>query len=304
MKYLRGLSSRQMEPAFLDAFMAAHRLPADYATSAAAHFLPLAHYLAEQQRAAARPIIIGINGAQGTGKTTLAAFLAGVLPQVATLSAAVVSLDDFYLTRSEREVLAAEVHPLLATRGVAGTHDVARLADCLDRLRALAAGETLRLPRFEKARDDRAPDDEWARVTGPVDVILFEGWLVGSRAAPIATLEHPINELERLEDPDGRWRRYVNERLATDYAALFARIDRLVFLAAPSLDAVLTWRRLQERKLAVQSDGTAIMDDAAVAGFVQYFERTTRDNLAWLPGRAAAVLTLDTRHRCVAHRFR
>lgn len=288
----------------IDAFIESHRLPPGFADMAEAHYLPLAHYLAGQQRTAARPIVVGINGAQGTGKTTLADLLALVLPAIASLRVAVVSLDDFYLTHADREALAAELHPLLAVRGVAGTHDVAWLAGSLDALRALAPGETLRLPRFDKATDDRAPEAEWQDVTGPVDIILFEGWLVGSRAVPEADLSHPLNALERERDADGRWRRYVNERLATDYAALFSRIDRLVFLAAPGFDAVLRWRLLQEEKLAERNAGAAIMDASGVAAFLQYFERITRQNLARLRGAADAVLTLDQQHRCTAHEFR
>ncbi len=293
-----------MSQVVLHDFMESHRLPEDFRASAKAHCLPLADYLAEQRRAAERPIIVGINGAQGTGKTTLASFLALALPEVAALTAAVVSLDDFYLTRAEREALASEVHPLLAVRGVAGTHDVAWLADCLDRLKALAPGETLRLPRFDKATDDRAPEREWPTLAGPVDIILLEGWLVGAQPAPESALANPINALERAHDPDGRWRRYVNHRLATDYAALFARIDRLVYLAAPNFDAVLRWRLLQERKLAEVQSGAGIMDEAGVAEFLQYFERITRDNQARLPETADAVLTLDPEHRCIAHEFR
>ena len=289
---------------WLDAFTRRTRLPDAFRSSAEAHFLPLAHYLASQQRKAGCPLIAAINGGQGTGKTTLAAFLECALPEIASLRAAVVSLDDFYLTRAGRQRLAAEVHPLLETRGPAGTHDVRWLAECLDGLRTLQPGETLRLPQFDKATDDRAPESAWREVAGPVDVILFEGWLVGSRPLPPAALERPINALERDQDPDGRWRRYVNTRLATDYAELFERIDRLVFLEAPDVDAVYRWRLEQERRLATQRSGDAIMDEAGVARFLEYFERTTRDNLERLPEVADAVLMLDAEHRCVAHRFR
>ena len=162
----------------------------------------------------------------------------------------------------------------------------------------------MRLPRFDKATDDRAPEADWTIVTGPIDIILFEGWLVGAGQLPEGDLAQPINALEQAHDPDGRWRRYVNDRLATDYAALFSRIDRLVFLAAPDFDAVLRWRLLQEQKLAATHTGAGIMDEAGIAEFLQYFERTTRDNLARLPETADAVLTLDQEHRCIGHRFR
>ncbi len=73
--------------------------------------------------------------------------------------------------------LAADVHPLFATRGVPGTHAVA-LAFAI--IEEVLAGRAFETPRFEKAFDDRAATSQ--RVTGPVDVLLFEGWCVG--AAP------------------------------------------------------------------------------------------------------------------------
>ena len=72
---------------------------------------------------AARPPLIGISGAQGSGKSTLAALLEASLSE-AGIVAKVVSLDDFYLTKSERKKLSNSTHPLCQTRGVPGTHGV------------------------------------------------------------------------------------------------------------------------------------------------------------------------------------
>jgi pantothenate kinase-related protein Tda10 len=72
----------------------------------------------------ARPLVVGLTGPQGSGKSTLAARLPDLLA-AAGLNAGVLALDDLYLTKAERQRLAADVHPLFATRGVPGTHDVA-----------------------------------------------------------------------------------------------------------------------------------------------------------------------------------
>ena len=77
--------------------------------------------------------LIGIAGAQGSGKTTLARAAAE------RLGAAHLSLDDVYLTRAERQALAREVHPLFAVRGPPGTHDLALLEGALAALRAAEA---------------------------------------------------------------------------------------------------------------------------------------------------------------------
>ncbi|WP_294334262.1 AAA family ATPase [uncultured Sphingomonas sp.] len=233
------------------------------------------------------PVVLGLCGAQGSGKSTLAAAVARAVPDTVILS-----LDDLYRTRAARRDLAATIHPLFATRGVPGTHDVDLGIATLD---ALRAGARIRLPRFDKAVDDRVPDGDVAEA-GAVRLILFEGWCVGARPIADADLAEPINALERNEDGDGRWRRSWNAALAGSYQALFARVDRLVLLEAPGWETVLRWRTEQEQTLrAAGASGPGVMDDAAVARFIQHYERLTRHILAEMPGRADLVLPLDER---------
>ncbi|MFV3129336.1 hypothetical protein [Niveispirillum sp. KHB5.9] len=239
-----------------------------------------------------RPFVLGICGAQGSGKSTLADGLAQRLAATG-LRVAVLSLDDLYLTRPERDALARDVHPMLATRGVPGTHDVALGLSVLDGL--TQAGPTL-LPRFDKAVDTRAATR--VRVEGPVDVVLFEGWCVGAVPQDAAALSVPVNALERDRDADGRWRRHVNQCLAAEYQRLFGRIDALVLLAAPDFAIVRDWRIQQEEGLRarLRREGKpvdATMSDAQVAAFIQYYERLTRHILDEMPGRADLVLRLD-----------
>jgi D-glycerate 3-kinase len=265
------------------------QLPAGYADDANEIIGGLARRVAALHRARRRPLVVGISGAQGSGKTTLSAFLEAWLEREEGLSAATLSLDDCYLDNASRQALAAEVHPLLVTRGVPGTHDVELAASRLDALTA-STGE-VRLPVFDKVRDDRAPEASWRRVRAPVDVLLFEGWCVGARPQPAAALAAPINELEALGDADGSWRRYVNEQLATRYEALFRSLHALVMLRVPSFERVYEWRQLQEQKMA----GT--MDAARLRHFISHFERLTRHMLQDMPGYASAVIEVDADHR-------
>ena len=120
-------------------------------------------------------------------------------------------------------------------------------------------------------------------------------WCIGARAQPAAALAAPINALEHTEDPDGIWRRFVNHALATEYAALFARIDRLVLLAAPGFDVVRDWRIEQEADLGRQHSGpAALMSNTQVTRFVAHFERLTRHILSEMPGRADITIRLAT----------
>lgn len=235
---------------------------------------------------ARRPFVLGICGAQGSGKSTLAAALVPLFG-AAGLPAATLSLDDLYLTRRERAKLAREVHPLFATRGVPGTHDLGLAFGVLD---ALANRRAAPLPRFDKARDDRAESARWDVAPPDTAILILEGWLVGARPQATAELLAPVNALERDEDVDGTWRRSANAALAGDYQRLFARLDLLVLLAAPDFASVGRWRAEVEHGLRAATG--AGMSDAEIGRFVKHYERLTRHILGEMPERADMVVRL------------
>lgn len=238
------------------------------------------------------PFILGVCGAQGSGKSTLADGLTQRL-QAQGLRAATLSIDDLYLSHAERARLAETIHPLFATRGAPVTHDTALGARLLD---AVKAGRDLVLPRFDKATDDPAPSG--TPVQGPLDVLVFEGWCVGARAQGDEALEAPVNALERERDADAIWRRRANLALATDYADLFARLDRLVLLAAPGFEVVRDWRIQQEHELRRRvGEGARTMSDAQIGVFIQHYERLTRHILSDMPAYADLTLRLDEKRR-------
>ena len=249
----------------------------------------------------ARLLVIGLCGAQGSGKSTLAAGLKRRFDRVG-VPTALLSIDDLYRTRADRESLSLTVHPLLRTRGVPGTHDVALGLEVIARL---DRGEGALLPRFDKGADDRLPESRWDRAGPDTRLLLLEGWCVGARAQEAAALRGPINALERDEDGQGVWRRYANDALAGEYQALFARIDRLILLAAPNFDVVLRWRAQQEEALRARAGGgEGVMTDAALARFVQHYERLTRHILAEMPARADLVIALGEAREVLGVRMR
>jgi D-glycerate 3-kinase len=249
---------------------------------------------------ARRPRVLGLCGAQGSGKSTLSLALCERL-RARGLASASLSLDDLYLAPESRAILARTIHPLLAIRGVPGTHDVALGEQVLD---DLIGGRPTLLPRFDKADDRPLGRDHWQPVPAPVDVVIFEGWCVGARAQAASDLVAPINDLERERDPAGVWREYVNQALAGPYARLFGRIDRLVLLAAPGFEVVHRWRAEQEHALvrdleATGRTGTHCLSDEQVAAFIQHFERLTRHTLAEMPARADLTLFIDERRSLI-----
>ena len=271
---------------WIQTFLAEQELPESFRETIEGVCQPLAARAARLRQVRRRTAVIGLCGAQGSGKSTVAAATVKLLEDDG-LSAVAVSLDDFYLSRRAREQLAKRAHPLLATRGPPGTHDVDLAGAVLDQLRKEGR---LALPAFDKAADERRPRAAWTTVATPVDVVIFEGWCVGARAQGAAALDVPVNSLEAEEDPAGRWRAYVNAQLDGPYQQLFDRLNELVLLQAPSFDVVAGWRLEQERKLIARSGRG--MSETEVARFVAHYERLTRWILAEMPARADVVFPL------------
>ena len=233
-----------------------------------------------------------IAGLQGTGKSTLSAQVA-TLAAGRGLKAVVLSIDDFYLGRRERLALGREVHPLLATRGAPGSHDVALAMATID---ALREGRAAKLPRFDKIADRRLPPSKWPLARG-TDLVLFEGWFQKVPAQRDEELIAPLNALERDEDADGTWRRWCNDALGRDYPPLWERIDRMLFLEGPGFEIVPEWRWQQEMTLQKANPDRQAMTKPQVERFVQFFERVSRQALRTLPAIADRHVRLDATRR-------
>jgi len=273
-------------------FLTTHQLPSSYAETAQKWFTPLCEQLLKHQEGATKPFIVGINGSQGSGKSTLTSFIEYYLSSVHGKQVVSLSIDDFYFDQSQRNALAIKVHRLLATRGVPGTHNIPL---ALDTLRNLDSGSRTLLPRFDKATDNPFPTEQWPVIVSSPDFIILEGWCVGATPQSQSELKPPINHLEEVEDPLGIWRSFVNTELAGDYQTLFAKIDYRIMLKAPSFDCVYQWRLEQEHKLAKKAakNSTGVMSDEEVANFVQHYQRITEHALRQLPKKSDTVFYLD-----------
>jgi D-glycerate 3-kinase len=273
----------------LQQFLNQHQLPKTYLHQANQHF---GHIIAEcsrlyQQNQSTQ--IIGINGSQGSGKSTLADYLCTRIADELGVKTLALSMDDFYYTKHERQKLSDTVHPLLATRGVPGTHDI-DLA--INTINAVCSGLPTPITRFDKSTDERIALSDSEIVKGPVALIVIEGWCFGAKPMTRQELTDPVNALESISDPQGIWRNYVNDVLGKDYQQLFAMAQRLVMLAAPSFDQVFQWRLEQEQKLTKKLNleqhdlaASSIMTKQEIADFIAYFQRITEHCLEEMPGR-------------------
>lgn len=226
--------------------------------------------------------VFAISGAQGSGKTTLAASLQQALQQ-RSMRVGVVSLDDYYLSRNERQKLAEQVHPLLSQRGVPGTHHVSRLQ--LD-LAAHLAGQPVALPRFDKALDDVVADTPLCHY----DVLIIEGWCLGAVSQSEAELAVPVNAFDMLPNAVC-WRQFQNEQLQQHYQPVWPLLQPMVYLQAPDWPTVCIWRQQQEAELWHQR-GTG-MDAAALTQFMLPFQRLTEAMLRGGLAGQPLVLKLD-----------
>lgn len=268
-------------------------LPDSFAFIVSDIYFPLANKIFQVVNKSEHPILVSINGAQGTGKSTLTQFLQAILSKAFEIPTTSFSLDDFYLTRAERKQLAEEVHPLFLTRGVPGTHDIQLLSYVV---RRLLAGNDAVLPRFDKSIDDRYPSGEWLHQK-PVKLILFEGWCNNSPVQTENALSEPVNELEKKEDPDGTWRQYANQKLAEYHREVFSKAALTLMLQAPGFDCVYEWRQLQEDKLRTSAGDTgAVMSNEQVKRFIQHYERITRHTLSELPKLVDILLPMNKDH--------
>lgn len=253
-----------------------------------------------------RPFVLGVSGAQGSGKSTLCAKLARAMSSQTGLSILTLSLDDLYLTRAERQRLGKRVHPLCAVRGLPGTHDTALGHQLFDQLAEAQEDTVTHIPRFNKATDDRVPPQDFDAFIGRPDVIFFEGWCVG--ATPGHAWQGPINDREARDDPDGVWTRWTEAMLKKHYLSLWNRIDALVMIRVPSFEFVAEGRWRQEQKLLkrLQTQGRTyaashVMNQEQVKEYVALFERKTRQLLEELPIHADAVVPAWRPSDSVAH---
>ncbi|NJL46785.1 MAG: glycerate kinase [Leptolyngbyaceae cyanobacterium SM2_5_2] len=258
---------------------AAVPLPADQDVYVSLYWqlwLPLALTIKAARDRLQRPLIQGILGVQGCGKTTLTRILVQLLTAMGypTLS---FSLDDLYKTYADRCRL-RQADPRLRWRGPPGTHDIDLGLATLDHLRRAPSQEGVDIPRFDKSlyqgEGDRiAPE----RVQG-IDIVLFEGWFVGVR--PVAEAQFEQAPAPICTEADRRFARDMN-RWLQHYLPLWERLDRLLLLCPEDYRMSKRWRQQAEQRM--RAAGQPGMEEATVDAFVDYFWRALHPELFITP---------------------
>ena len=286
----------------MQTFIDRHVLPDDFNRVIKAYYQPLAHRLFNLFDSSNSPFFVGVNGCQGSGKSTLSAYIADYLSRVHALNVVVMSLQDFYFAKSEGDQLATQIQPMLKTRGVSGTHKTSLLSSVIAQLKEKKSNVVI--PQFNKATDNPYPKTQWQCIDQPADIVILEGWCWGVPAQKQAQLSQPINALERNNDSEGIWRNYVNQQLASYYQPLYQCFDYWITLQAPTFDYVYQWRLEQEQKLAVslaarkKATQDELMNAEQTRHFIQYFQRLTEHGIKTLPLFAETTFVL-AKNRCI-----
>ena len=260
--------------------------------------VPISFWIASKAKNK-KPFIVGLGGGQGTGKTTITSIISIILKKYFKLNVFKISIDDFYKTKKERTLLSKKVHPSLITRGVPGTHDVSSMFSFFKRVKSKNF-RALKLPKFNKAIDDRYNKKLWHSIKKKPDIIIFEGWCVGARAEKNNSLKKAINSLERNSDKKLIWRKFVNQQLKLKYKKLYTQLDCMLFLKANNFRLLQQWRLKQEKKLWLKnkrSRNNKIMNKKDVIKFMQTYQRITQNMLKHAPKYSSIILNLNRNHQ-------
>ena len=268
-------------------------------------YIPVSFWIENKYKEKRETLILGFSGGQGSGKTTVTGILKIILKKFFKRRIHVSSIDDFYKALEDRNKISNKIHPLLKTRGVPGTHDINLVKNFFNIIRKKKF-KKIKLPKFDKSMDDRIQRREsWYSLKKRPEIIILEGWCVGAKAQSLSLIKKPKNNLEKYEDKNLIWRKYVNERLKKDYKKLFNMIDHFIFMKIPNFKMVFKWRLLQEKKLKKKlSLNRKIMSYNEIKRFIMLYERITLQMLRDLSKSASIVMLLKKNHQIKKILFR
>jgi len=259
-------------------------------------YIPMSFWIEKKYRKKGKTLFLGVSGGQGSGKTTITGILKIILKKFFKREIQVSSIDDFYKTLKERNHMSHKIHNLFRTRGVPGTHDINLLKKFFYNLKKINL-KKFKSPKFDKSIDDRFKKRYWNNIKRKPEIVILEGWCVGAKPQSNTLIKKPINILEKQEDKNFIWRKYVNEKLKKEYRGLFNKIDHFIFIKIPNFKMVFKWRLLQEKKLKKKSHtNKKIMNYKEIKRFIMFYQRITLQMIKDLSKSASVVIFMKKNH--------
>ena len=227
-----------------------------------------------------------IAGSQGSGKSTLSLIIKKYFQKFYSKNVVILSIDDFYLSSYQRKKLAKKFKTnLFEIRGVPGTHNFKLLYETIDQLRSNKF--PVYSPTFDKVTDNTK---KYKRKISRADLIILEGWCVGSKTIDTKYLNQNINELEKNKDQNLIWRTAYNNFL-DDYQKIFNKFNYYVFIKLPNWENVINWKYKQELALRSLSNDNKLKK--RLYKFIQYYEKLSKWMSMTTPSYCNVLISLD-----------
>ena len=267
-------------------------------------YIPLSYWIENKYKKKRKILYLGLSGGQGSGKTTAANILCIILKKYFKRKILKISIDDYYKTLDERSQMSKAIHVLFKTRGVPGTHDANLIMKFFNFIKKKKF-KKFKIPKFAKNLDDRLKKKYWYKIKEKPEIVILEGWCVGAKPQTNDLIKKPINILEKNEDKNMKWRKYVNQKLKKEYKRIFNKIDHFIFMKVPDFNMVFKWRHLQEKKLKRKSKFVKkIMTHNEIKRFIMFYERITLQMLKDLSKSASVVILMKKNHEIRRVAFR
>ena len=227
-----------------------------------------------------------IAGSQGSGKSTLSVLIKKFFLKFYSKNVVILCIDDFYLSSFQRKQLARKFNTdLFETRGVPGTHNLKLLYKVTNNL--IKKKFPVYVPVFDKVTDNKK---NYKRKITKVDLLILEGWCVGSKPIDMKYLKMNINDLEKKNDSNIIWRTAYNSALI-DYQKLFKKFNNYLFIKFPNWEFVIDWKYKQE--LNLRSLKSNIHLKKKLNQFIKYYEKLSKWMSLNVPSYCNVLITLD-----------